>query len=208
MLRAHVLPVGLGRDQPLQLGHELVVAPERELGVVEKLDRPQPLLLELSRLRLVDGLAGKIRKRLPAPEVEPAAEVLGRIRRPPGSESRGRLVDEALEPAEVERRRLEMEAIARTAALDPLSAERASKPVHVHLQRGDRRARRLRSPERVDEAVPRNDLVGVQEQEGQQGALLRGSEPQRAVVSDDLDRAQDAEFHGADPFPNRAPSGS
>ncbi len=38
MLRAHVLAVRLGRDQPLQLGHELVVAAERELGVVEELD--------------------------------------------------------------------------------------------------------------------------------------------------------------------------
>ena len=51
VLGAHALPVRLGRDQPLQLGHELVGAPERELGVVEELDRPQPLLLELSRLR-------------------------------------------------------------------------------------------------------------------------------------------------------------
>ena len=93
-----------------------------------------------------------------------------------------------------------MEAIARAVALDPFAAKRASKPVHVHLQRGDRRARRLGSPERVDEAVPGDDRVRVQEQEGQQGALLRGSERQRAVVPDDLDRAQDAEFHARRPL--------
>ena len=205
MLRAYVLPVRLGRDQPLQLGHELVGAPERELGVVEELDCTQPLLIELSRLRLVDGLAGEIRERLPAPEIEPAAEVFGRIGSPPRGESRDALVDEALEPAEVERRRVEMEAIARAVALDPFAAERASKPVHVHLQRGDRRARRLGSPERVDEAVPRNDRVRVQEQERQQGALLRGSERHGAVVSDDLDRAQDAEFHARRPLSQPGP---
>ncbi len=38
MLRARVLAVRLGRDQPLQLGHELVMAAERELGVVEEVD--------------------------------------------------------------------------------------------------------------------------------------------------------------------------
>ena len=38
VLRARVLAVRLGRDQPLQLGHELVVAAERELGVVEEVD--------------------------------------------------------------------------------------------------------------------------------------------------------------------------
>ena len=101
-----------------------------------------------------------------------------------------------------------MEAIARAVALDPFAAEGASKPVHVHLQRGDRRARRLGSPERVDEAVPGDDRVRVQEQEGQQGALLGCSERQRAVVPDDLDRAQDAEFHARRPLPNLAPSGS
>ena len=63
VLRARVLAVRLGRDQPLQLGHELVVAAERELCIVEEVDGPQPLFLELSRLGRVDGLTGEIRER-------------------------------------------------------------------------------------------------------------------------------------------------
>jgi hypothetical protein len=53
------------------------VAAELELGVVEELDGAKSLLLELSRLRLVDGLAGQIGKRLAAPQIDRATEVLG-----------------------------------------------------------------------------------------------------------------------------------
>jgi hypothetical protein len=40
VLGPEALAVRLGRDQPLQLGYELVVAAERELGVMEELERP------------------------------------------------------------------------------------------------------------------------------------------------------------------------
>ena len=70
VLRANVLPVRLGRDQPLELGHELVVAAKLELGVVEEFDGAKSMLLELSRLRLVDWLAGQISKRFGASQIE------------------------------------------------------------------------------------------------------------------------------------------
>jgi hypothetical protein len=200
VLRARVLAVRLGRDHPLQLGHELVVAAERELCIVEEVDGPQPLFLELSSLGRVDGLAGEIGQGLATPEIERAAQVLGRIRSPPRGERCGGPVDESLEPAEVERRRIEVEAIAGAVPLDALAPQRPAEAVHVHLQRGDCRVRRLGSPQRVDEAVPRHDRVRIQQQQGQEGALLRGSERQRAVVPDGLDRAQDTEFHARRPL--------
>jgi hypothetical protein len=129
------------------------VPAERELGVVAKLECAQAPLLELRHLGLVNGLAREVGERRPGPELERAAEILRGFGRTAGAESRGGAVDEALEPAEVELRRVEMEAVARPVALDPFAADRAPQPVHVHLQRGDRRARRLGSPERVDEAV-------------------------------------------------------
>ncbi len=98
-----------------------------------------------------------------------------------------------------------MEAIAGAVPLDALAPQRLAEPVHVHLQRGNGRFRRLGSPQGVDEAVPRHDRVRVQQQEGQQGALLRGSKRQRAVVPDDLDRAQDAEFHARRPLSQPGP---
>ena len=39
MLGAEALAVGLGGDQALELGHELVVPAERQLRVVEELER-------------------------------------------------------------------------------------------------------------------------------------------------------------------------
>jgi hypothetical protein len=71
--------------------------------------------------------------------------------------------------------------------------------VHVHLKRGDRGSGRLGTPERVDQPVARYDRVRIQEQQCEQGALLRGSEHERAVVPDYLDRSQDAEFDARSP---------
>ena len=68
MLDAKALAVRLGGDQPLELRHELVVPAEGELSVVAKLERAQPPLLELRRLRLVDGLARKVGERRADPE--------------------------------------------------------------------------------------------------------------------------------------------
>ena len=82
MLGARVLAVRLGRDQPLQLGHELVVAAERELCIVKEVDGPQPLFLELSRLGRMDGFTGEIREGLATPEIERAAAGRRRHRQP------------------------------------------------------------------------------------------------------------------------------
>jgi hypothetical protein len=81
--------------------------------------------------------------------------------------------------------------------------------VHVHLQRRDRRPRRVGSPQDIDEAIPRHDCVRVQQQDGEKRALLRRSQRERPIVADGRDRSQNAEFDcSSSPFPNRTPSGS
>ena len=139
------------------------MAPECELRVVEKLDRAQPSLLELRRLRLVHGLSRQVGERRADPEREGTAEILGRVGRTPGSERRCRLLREPLEPAEVELRRIEGQAVARPVPLDALGAERPAQPVDVDLQRRHRGPRRLVAPERVNQPVARHDRVRIQQ---------------------------------------------
>jgi len=48
----------------------------------------------------------------------------------------------------------------------------------------------------VDRPVTRDDLVGVQEQDGEERTLLRTAERQRAVLADGLERSQESEVQG------------
>jgi len=51
------------------------------------------------------------------------------------------------------------------------------------------------TPELVDEPVAGDDLVGVQQQGGEQGALLRAAEPQDPAFFPDLERPEDPKLH-------------
>jgi hypothetical protein len=62
--------------------------------------------------------------------------------------------------------------------------------VDIDLQRLDRRPRGLFSPEFVDEPLTREDLVRVQEQGGEQSALLGRPEGDRAIIVFGLDRPE------------------
>lgn len=209
MLGAETLAVGLGRDQPLQLGHEHVVAAERERGVVEKLDRPQATFRQLWRFRLVHGLSREVSERFAAPEVERAAKILVRVGCTSRGESSRRRLDEPLEASEIELLRLELQPVARPMPLDAFRPDELAQPMHVHLQRRHRRSRRLVAPQHIDQAISWHDRVRVQQQEGEQSALLRRSQGERSVVSDGRDRSQNAEFDcPPTPLLKWTPSGS
>ncbi|HEY3550283.1 MAG TPA: hypothetical protein VGK69_04450 [Gaiellaceae bacterium] len=107
VLGAKPLAIRLGRDQPLELGHELVVAAERELGVVEELERAQAPFPELPGLRLVHRLPREVGERCAGPERERLTKILGSVRGPLRGESVGGRLHEPLEAAEVELRRIE-----------------------------------------------------------------------------------------------------
>jgi hypothetical protein len=62
----------------------------------------------------------------------------------------------------------------------------------------------LLTPELVDQAVTRDDLVGVDEQDPEQGTLLRAAYRERVVPIDDLDRPEDSKLHGASWAPDRS----
>ncbi len=78
---------------------------------------------------------------------------------------------------------------------DQIPAERLAQLGDVHLERRPGGLREVRHPELVDEPVAGDDLVGVQQQGGEQGALLRAAEPQDPAFFPDLERPEDPKLH-------------
>ena len=111
-----------------------------------KLERAQAPLLELGRLRLVDGLAREVGERRADPERPGRAQILRRLTGAPGRQSRRGPLDEPVEPRQVELARVEPEPVARPVPLDAIRSQRLPQPVHVDLERGHRRARRVVCP--------------------------------------------------------------
>jgi hypothetical protein len=66
----------------------------------------------------------------------------------------------------------------------------------VKLERVRGSPGRLRSPELVDEAIARDNLVRAGQQNGEKRPLSRSAERERTPSLDDLERSQDPELHG------------
>src|SRR5207253_3951455 len=102
--------------------------------------------------------------------------------------------DERVEALEVQRPRLDAQAVARRLRLEDSLAERLAQVRDEDLHRLRRRCGRALAPELVDEPRRRHDLVRAQEQDPQQRALLRSAERDLATVLPDGQWPEDAEF--------------
>ena len=67
-LAAQALAKGVLGNERLELGHQLVIATDRQVGVDAILDRRQTKLLQPGDLALRERLVPEVRQRLPAPE--------------------------------------------------------------------------------------------------------------------------------------------
>jgi hypothetical protein len=158
------LPVRVLGGERLQLAHDGVVAAEGELGVAQQLDRAQAQLLEPAALGVRNRLGDEVGEARPAPERERLTEPGRSFGRATGGDLTLPTGDEPLEPLEVELARLQADQVAAAARLDPAGAEDLAQPVDVDLQGLHGGGRRLLSPERIDEFVPRNRVPVPQEQ--------------------------------------------
>ena len=180
-------------DERLQLGHELGVPAEGEVGLAAQLERVQPELLEAPRLGLGEGLGDHVGQRRAAPERQRLAQ------EPRGGRRRGvlGLGHERLEAAQVEVVAAEPEDVARLLRLDRVRRrERLAQLRDVVLQRVRRVGRRCGAPQLVDQAVDRDDLVGARDQEREERPLPRSADADRTAPVDDLQGSEDAELHG------------
>ena len=165
----------LGRER-LELGDDGGVPTAGEFRVVAKLERRQAQLLQPLRLGGPPRLFGEVGERRPAPHRERLAEVVRRVLRATGLESRPAAFERALEAVEVELVLLDDDAVSAARRLDPLGAERAPQAVHVDLERLDGGGGRRLAPQAVDQLLGRHDTPAVDEQQREQPALLRRAE--------------------------------
>jgi hypothetical protein len=188
-LAAEAFAEGMLGGQGSQLADELGVSSELEVGVNALLERGQAKLFESCRLDGREGLGRDARKRWSAPEREGVGEHARTLRR---LELRG-LSDEVLEAVEVELSGIDADRIAGCAACNPV-AEYLAQPQDVVLQSGLRQLRAACRPQLVDQAVGRDDLVGVQEQQGQERTLPRAAECQGPPLFEHLDGTEYSEL--------------
>ena len=102
---------------------------------------------------------------------------------------------ELLEAREVELVALDADHVAGRAGDDPVGAEGLAELRDVVLDRVQRLLGRAHSPELVDQAVGRDDLVRAGEQQGEQRSLALTPECKRAVGVDHLQGPKDPELH-------------
>ena len=152
--------------------------------------------MEAADVGLRELLVREVRQCRPAPQPDRRAQHLRpafriAVTKPPGS-----LFDEALEAPSVDRVRIRVELVARCSCRQDLapSAEGldgAAEIGDVDLDRMRGGPRGVLTPEDVDEPIVRHDLAGMQQQNREQGALLRRAELGDRTVGGHLERAQE-----------------
>jgi hypothetical protein len=167
------------------------VEPALEVGVDSLLDRRCSSFLELGALRSCEGVV-EIGENRAAPERE----------RLPQRRRRGlgilpaRLLDQRLEAFAVERAGLDHDGVAGGPGDDRVPTERLAELRHVNLERRRRRVGRRPVPELVDEPIARDDPVRFEQEQRQQGPLLRPAERDRPTALQGLQRPEDPELDG------------
>ena len=199
-LSDEALPVRALPDEHLELAHDLRVSAELELRAEPLLVRAEAELLEPLGLRAPRRGERHVGERGPAPQGERPGRVLrsphevGLVRR-----GAGRIQLVAERPC-VEGRAAELQQVAAATTHDPrpVPVERLPDPRDVRLEAMRGRRRRLIAPDLVDQPLDRDDLARVQQQDGENRALLRAPEPKRTPVRPRLERAEQPE---PDPIP-------
>ena len=143
------------------------------------LEAAEPQLLQPADLGLREALAGELRERRATPQRQRLVELA--------------LGLERLEAVEVELAGLDAQQVAGRPRLDPLAAEELAQVGDVDLQRLVDGRRRVLLPQRVDQPVSRDDAIGVEQQQGQQRALLEAAHLERPPIRVHLKRAEDAD---------------
>ena len=182
-------------NERLELADQLVVAGQREVGVDPQLDRGHPDFLEPGNGGLGEALVDEVRERRTSPQRQRVAQPLRRVGREPAGEHAPALVDQPLEALEVELVRSDADQVAGRPRLQHVLRKRLAEPRDVDAQSRGRVVGRALAPELVDQPVGWDDLVGVEEQHGEQLTRLRPAQGYLAAFIPNLERSQDPELH-------------
>ena len=182
----------LGHELP-QLGHDVLVPPERELRLDAIGRRVETHLLQPRPRGVPRRLAFELEQRRPAPEAERLLEHprgLGGLACAQGALAPAR---EVLEAVEIELVVGQDEPVAGSIPdqLGGQALERGAQLAHVRVDDRRRGRRRMVTPDRVDELPGAYRLARVEKQIGEEGALLAAAERGRIPVPD-RDRPENA----------------
>src|SRR5580765_6257047 len=130
-------------DKRLELGEELRMSPELELGVQALLERRHAQLVESRDRCAGERLVREIRERSPTPQIERPAEQIGGRLCIAAFVRLGRVVRPTLEAIEIEPLRFDAEDVAGRARLDRLRAEKLPQlgDLTLYLRHGGDRRR-------------------------------------------------------------------
>ena len=153
-----------------------------QVAVDARLKAREALFLEPRDLVLREGLEGEVGERRTAPE-------------------RQRLVRLALpgqpaEALEVELAVGDRDDIPRRFRLEAVWPEQLAQLRHVHLERLRRGPRRRLLPERVDQAIRRDNAIAVEEQNRKQGFGLVACDVDQSRIVAHLERTEHSVAHG------------
>ncbi len=192
VLHAKALICGELLAEHLQLRDQLRVAPERELRLDPRLDSPEAQFLQAPRFELQREASGHVGVRMAPPERERSAEQL-RCFDGIGLHECGRTLDRPFELDRVHLRWIGCEPIAAVVADDDV-ADCRPQVRDVRLQCGARSGGRLVAPDAVDQRVDRDRLAHLRREQREHCALLPAAQAHAAVVAQDFELAQDANF--------------
>ena len=197
------------RDQALEFTGDLVVVPERKLGLDPVLQCTEPQLLEARDLGLGERLVREVGERRAAPQSQRGIELLAGRSGLIGGERLAPPSHKPLEARDVEALRIHAQLVAGRPGDDQAaglasaaSVQRFAKPRHCHLERPDRLLAPVTGPELIDQPVARDDLVGMQQEHAEQCPLLGTAQRNGPAAFDRLDRSEDVEVHRSSPAAN------
>ena len=159
-------------DKGLELSDQLGMATAGQVGVDALLRGSGALLVKASYLGLGERLECHVAQCGPAPELEGVAQP---VRRRLGI-GPVRVGHQSLEARGVDLGGPHVQDVARRLSDEPAVAELLPEPRHIYLDALQRGAGRRLTPELVDQAIGGNNLVGVDEQQREQGALAPAAE--------------------------------
>ena len=179
---------GLLAHEAFQLVDELRALAELEVGVEPLLDGAQPTLLEPLRLGpLAKGSYSRSARAGPRQSARAASSASrARLRSPDALASRASASSRSKRSRSSSPGSTRSEVAGRP-PYDAVLPEQPAQPGDVAVERALHRGRRPLSPERLDQAVARHDLVPSQQQHRQQGALLGPAERDLGPIETSLD---------------------
>ena len=185
-------------DEHVQLAEHVLVPPEREIAVDPVHQRRQPQLVELCHLVTPVRLEQQPGEGRAAPERERFAQELGSRFELARSCALAGGRKELPHARDVELVGADPEPVATVCRRDRVATvpgQHLPQLGDVDVDRLSGRGRRRLAPELVDQALARDELVRMQEQDRQDEPLLQPAQRDRLALVDHLERPEDPVLH-------------